>query len=273
MLLCTLLWSLGGVVSRQLQAHDSFETTFWRSVFAALTVTVWLLWQGARQSWRRLREGGSAVVLSGAMWALMFTCFMTAMTMTKVANVLVTQCLGPVFTAVLASWWLKRPLGRRTWIAVSLASLGILVMYAGDVSALKGAELWGVVIALGIPVGAAINWVVMQGQGRQVDLTAAVLLGALLSALVTLWPAAPLDMPGHDIAWLALLGVVQLGVPCVLVTHAARALSATEASLLSLLEVIFGIGLTWAFAGESLGTATWVGGALVVGALVYNERR
>lgn len=273
MLLCTLLWSLGGVVSRQLLVHDSFETTFWRSVFAGLTILVWLFWQGPHHSWRRVRQGGSVLLLSGAMWALMFTCFMTALTMTKVANVLITQCLGPVFTALLASWLFKKPLGQRTWVAVALASVGILVMYAGDVSAMRGQELWGVVLALGVPVGAAINWVVLQRQQQDVDLTGAVLVGAVISALITALPAAPLDMPAHDVAWLAFLGVFQLGVPCALVMHVAKALKATEASLLSLMEVIFGIALTWAFASEAAGLATLLGGGLVLSALVYNELR
>jgi len=65
--------------------------------------------------------------------------------------------------------------------------------------------------------------------------------------------------------------VVQLGIPCVLAMRAARHLSATETSLLILLEIVFGILLTWAFGGERPGTATLLGGCTVLAALAYHE--
>jgi drug/metabolite transporter (DMT)-like permease len=65
--------------------------------------------------------------------------------------------------------------------------------------------------------------------------------------------------------------VFQLGVPCVLVMRAARHLSAAETSLLALLEVVFGILLTWAFGGERPGLATLVGGSAVLAALAWHE--
>ena len=42
MVLVTLLWSIAGVVTRHLDAARSFEVTFWRSLFNALTLAVGL---------------------------------------------------------------------------------------------------------------------------------------------------------------------------------------------------------------------------------------
>jgi drug/metabolite transporter (DMT)-like permease len=101
-------------------------------------------------------------------------------------------------------------------------------------------------------------------------LSGAVLVGSVLSALVVLPLAWPLTASLHDIGLLAFLGVVQLGVPCLLVVRVARWLSAPEASLLALLEVVFGILLTWAFGNEQPGLATLLGGSAVLAALIYN---
>ena len=38
MLIVTLMWSIAGVVTRQLDAARSFEVTFWRSLFTALAL-------------------------------------------------------------------------------------------------------------------------------------------------------------------------------------------------------------------------------------------
>jgi hypothetical protein len=55
----------------------------------------------------------------------------------------------------------------------------------------------------------------------------------------------PLSLPftatGTDVAWLGLLGLVQLAIPCTLSVICARVLKAPEVSLLALLEIIFGI--------------------------------
>ena len=75
----------------------------------------------------------------------------------------------------------------------------------------------------------------------------------------------------HDIGLLGLLGVAQLAIPCLIAVAAARVLSAPEAALLSLLEIVFGVAWTWLGAGEAPGRHVLVGGALVIGALVANE--
>ena len=72
---------------------------------------------------------------------------------------------------------------------------------------------------------------------------------ATLSALATLPLAYPFAASMHDLGLLALLGVVQLTIPCLLVVRLARELPAAEIALLGLLEVIFGV--TWAWLGAA----------------------
>jgi drug/metabolite transporter (DMT)-like permease len=67
-----------------------------------------------------------------------------------------------------------------------------------------------------------------------------------------------------------LLGVTQLAIPCVLLVHLTRVLSATEVALLSLLELLFGVAWVWALVGEVPSTNTLMGASLVVAALVLN---
>jgi drug/metabolite transporter (DMT)-like permease len=98
-----------------------------------------------------------------------------------------------------------------------------------------------------------------------------VLIGATLSALVTLPLAVPFQASAHDLGLLALLGVVQLAIPCLMVVTVARVLSAPEVALLALLEVLFGVLWAWLGAGEAPSGSVLSGGALVLGALAANE--
>ena len=274
MLLVTLMWSIAGVVTRHLEAARSFEVTFWRSAFTVLTLVVLLpAIRGRAKLLRSLQGGGRTLWLSGACWCVMFTAFMVAITLTSVANVLVTMAIAPLLTALISRVFLGHRLAARTWAAIAVAGSGIVWMYASEISGADATQLLGTLVALAVPIAAAVNWVVIQHtrSNADVDLLPAVLIGAALSALLTLPFSLPFAASAHDLGLLAMLGVVQLAIPCLLSVAAARHLSAPEASLLALLEVIFGVAWAWLGAGEAPAVHVLGGGALVLAALAANE--
>jgi drug/metabolite transporter (DMT)-like permease len=294
MVMAALMWSMAGVVTRQLESSSGFELTFWRSGFNALALVLILgAWRGPRTLWLALWRGGRALWLSAVCWCAMYTAFMLALTLTTVANVLVTMALAPLFTALLARIALHHRLPPRTWAAIALAGIGIAWMYGAQFSAGELRHVLGTLVAVAVPLAAATNWTLLQHLNRPRpeaaaaaagsaaaapgardaagDMLNAVLLGALLSAALMLPLAWPLSSPGQDVAWLAFLGVAQLAVPCLMAVVAARSLSAPEASLLALLEVLFGVAWAWLGAGERPATPVLAGGALVLVALVGNE--
>jgi drug/metabolite transporter (DMT)-like permease len=276
MVAAAMMWSIAGVVSRFLQSAARFELTFWRSAFTVLALLLLLGWlRGPSALWRSLRSGGRAQTLSGACWAVMFTAFMVALTLTSVANVLVTLALGPLFTALASRLLLGHRLAVRTWVAIGVAGAGIAWMYGHEVSTGDARSLLGMGVALCVPVAAATNWTLLQHlrarQGGPADMLPAVLLGALISAALTLPLAMPFAATVRDIGLLALLGVVQLAIPCLMAVAVARVLSGPEISLLALLEVVFGVAWAWLGAGEAPSPAVISGGLLVLGALAANE--
>jgi drug/metabolite transporter (DMT)-like permease len=273
MIVATLLWSMAGVVTRHLASTNGIEATFWRSFFNAVALVVLLVrLRGAAALKQTLLSRDPTLWLSGLCWAVMFTAFMVAITMTTVANVLVTMALAPLVTALFARLAVGQRLPARTWGAIVTAGIGIGWMYAHELAAMSPRHLAGTVIALAVPLAAALNWTAIQrSRSGSTDLLAAVLIGAALSALVTLVAALPLRASMHDLALLAVLGVFQLAVPCLIAVAAARVLAAPEVALLSLLEIVFGVLWTWLAAAESPSEHVLAGGALVLGALVANE--
>ncbi len=275
MIVAATLWSIAGVVTRHLtpalQTDGRFEITFWRSLFAALTVAGYLLLV-RREGLRPVVATGRFGLASGAMWAVMFIFFMLALTYTTVANTLLVMSLGPLVTAVLAWIVLRTPVPGRTWFAIGAAMLGMAWMFARGGGALPGGNhIVGMLIALAVPLAAASNLVLLQKTRARVDLVPAVFLGGAMSAVLVLPLALPFQAAPRDIALLALLGLFQLGLPCMLMVVAARHLSAPEISLLALLEVVLGPLWAWLGAGEVPATGTVSGGALVLAALVVNE--
>lgn len=268
LLLCTFLWSTAGVATRQLEHAAGFEVAFWRALFCAIFVAIVLLVR-YRGAWReRIVASGSAGLWSGVMWAVMFTAFMVALAHTTVANVLVVMAAAPLLAALLGLAVLREPVLPRTWVAITLAGIGIVWMAR---EGLSSEGLVGMAIAFAVPVAAAINIVLLKRTGARVDLVPSVLIGALICCAVSLPLALPLSASGADLAMLAALGVFQLGLPCMLMVRAAQHLAPHEIALLGLLEVVLGPLWAWLGAGETPGAGTLQGGALVLGALLINE--
>jgi drug/metabolite transporter (DMT)-like permease len=270
----TALWSMAGVVTRHLEEARSFEVTFWRSFFTVVSLLVILpLWQG-RGVWSRLPWRSPYFCLSGLCWSVMFTAFMVALTLTAVANVLITMALGPLLTALITRVFLGHRLPGRTWLAIVLAGTGIAWMYVSQLSLGDPNFLIGSLVALCVPIAGSVQWTLTQksqSEGQNLDLVPSVMLGAFLSTLLTLPLSLPFQASAHDVGWLAVLGLFQLAIPCALSVLCARVLKAPEVALLALLEIVFGIALAWWGAHEAPQLSVLLGGALVLGALLLNE--
>ena len=273
MVLATLLWSTAGVVSRQMTHAQGFEVNFWRSFFTLASLSILLPLLKGRQlmnlPWRN-----KTFWLSGLCWSVMFTAFMLALTMTTVANVLITMAMGPVFTALLSRFVGGRRLALHTWLAIVVAALGMAFMFVAQVQVDDGQHLQGIWVALAVPFAGAVQWNVthhLQAAEQPTDFMPAVWVGAVLSCLYT----APLALPGmaspSDLFWLAGLGLFQLALPCLMAVWAAQVLKSHEVALLALLEVLFGIAWAWLGADEAPSFAVITGGILVLGALALNE--
>jgi drug/metabolite transporter (DMT)-like permease len=267
MVLVCLLWSISGIVTRTMQKAQTFEVTFWRSLFAAITVFIILLFQKKEGAIASIRALGKPGLLSSVMWSVMFTCFMLALTQTSTANAFVANSLYPLFAALLGWLVLGTKPPTRTWFAMAAAVGGLTYMvWAG-----LGEGMLGTLIALGVPIGGAINVVLMRKFGKSVDLIPAVCVGAMLSALYMLPLSVPFKATAYDISALALLGVVQLGIPCALMVVAGRHLPPAEIALLSLLETILAPLWTWLGVNEIPTRATLIGGGIALTAIAVNE--
>ena len=272
MVVAPVLWSTAGVVTRHIERAQPTEQVLWRSLFAFCFVLVTLIALHRRNALKIMSGVGWPGLVSGAMWAIMFTAFLFALSLTTTANTLVMMSVSPLLTALLAWLFLKDPLPLRTWIAAIAAAAGIFWMFHSNFSS---HHLLGMLVALVIPVAAAINVVTLRAaaarRDRSFDLVPAVMLGGALSCLIALPLALPFQASGRDIALLAFLGFFQLGLPCMLLVIASRTLLAPEIALLGLLEVVLGPLWAWLGAGEVPAESTLLGGLVVLGALAGNE--
>lgn len=269
MLLCAVLWSSAGVVTRLSSVSNGWEATFWRSLFCVVFVGGAMLILNPSGALRKIGAMGWIGAASALCWSAMFVFFMLALSHTTVANVLVMMATQP-FLAAVAGWLL---LGERvpvrTWIAMLCAGAGVTMMFA---DAMDTGNAAGSLLALVVPVASVINLMLLKRTGARVDLVPALLLGAILSVFLTAALAVPFTAGAKDLALYAFLGAFQLAIPCTLfASFVVKRLSAAEIGLLSLLELILGPLWAWLGSGENPGAAAIAGGAVVIAALAVNE--
>jgi drug/metabolite transporter (DMT)-like permease len=273
MVCITLLWSSAGVINRQITHAGGWDVTFWRSAFTALFTGAYWLYTRRLAGVQQDFQAGKLLWASSACWAVMFTCFMLALSYASVGHVLLTMSVGPFLTALMARVFLGQRILLHTWWAVLLAGVGLAYMFGSDLAHSEGRALEGVMIAFCVPVAGAINFLVLQHSAAnkvQINLMPAVCLGAVLSALLCFPAASVTAASSADLAWLASLGLFQLAIPCVWMVWVSARLPATEISLLQVLEIIFGTTWAWLWGRETPSNATLIGGSLVVVVLVVH---
>jgi len=266
-----LCWSLGGIIVRSLTLTDVWEIVFWRAFFMVAFLAVLLLALRRRGAISSVRGIGVVGMLSGACLAAQIYFFILALSNTTAANTFVLMSLSPLFAA-LAGWlFLRERVAWHTWVAIAFALGGIAVMFGEGIS--NGRWL-GNVFALCVPLGYACQIIfvrkVQGARGQAPDLLPTVFIGGLMAMTPALFLGWPLEASARDMSLLALMGCVQLGLGCWLMTLAVRHLRAAEMGLLALTETLLAPLWVWLGVGEAPGVAALAGGALIIAALATN---
>jgi drug/metabolite transporter (DMT)-like permease len=268
MVVAAICWSSGGFLVRQLSIVNAWEIVFWRSLFMTLFVAGVLTALHGRSMPRAVIDAGVPGLVSGAFLAGTFFFFIGSLTRTTVANTNILMSVSPFLAALAARAILKEPVPARTWLAMSVAFAGILVMFAQSSDA---GRLAGNLLALGVSCCFAAQITVLRKFHATVDMLPQVMIAGLVSTLAAVFLAPPFAATQRDLAILAVMGCVQLGTGCLLATAASKHLSATELGLLALLEPILGPIWVWVLMNDYPGTATLAGGGIVLAAVFANE--
>jgi drug/metabolite transporter (DMT)-like permease len=268
MVAAELCWSTGGILVRSVTVTDAWEVVFWRAFFMAAFMAVFLAVRHRRRTIAQISAVGLPGVLAGVLLALSFFFFILSVMRTTVANTLVLMSTSPFVAALFGRLFLGEHVPRRTYLAMVAGLAGIALMFA---DALGSGGLSGNLLACGVPVAFAANVILLRRMGAEVDPAPTVLLAGLIAVSVALPVGWPLTASWRDVGVLAVMGVFQLGLGCLLLTLAVRHLSAAEIGLLSLLETTLGPVWVWLGIGERPSDPALFGGVMVITSLLANE--
>lgn len=267
-----LAWSTAGFFTRVVDT-DLWTMLVWRGGLGAIALFLVMRLSDGPQCWRVLAKAGAPFWVTVVLTALAMLVFIAALTLTTVAKVSLIYAAVPFAAAVLGFLILRERPTQAAMVASVFAGVGIAIMVGPSfVSGRAGgfdSNLAGDGLALVMTLLMALITVYLR---RHPDLPM-VAVGAcacLLTALMALPFAAPLNVTSHDILWLSLFGPITSGIGFVLYAKGAQRLAASEAALLGALETPLGPLWVWLLFHEVPGLATLLGGGLIFATmLVY----
>lgn len=255
-------WSTAGGLQRELTVGTTTQLAG-RALFAflALALVVSLRYRGGTiAAFRRMGLAGLGVA---ACTAVASGTFIVALNHATVANVLFIQAVAPIVAALLAWIALGESVTARAGVAMAVALVGVGLMVGGPGSG----GVIGVGLSLLMTVAFAVSVVITRSR-REISMTPAICLSQLLILLAVGAFAHPSSVGQHDLVFLVLLGVGQMGLGLVLFTMGTRLIAASEVALIILLEVVLGPFWAWVAVSETPSPMTVVGGAVVVVAVI-----
>lgn len=245
------LWSMGGLLIKSVNSGPLAIA----GVRSGISAFIILLATGRPKFNWSFPQIGAAICYSATVLL-----FVAANKNTTAANAILIHYTAPIYITLLGAWLLKEKARLLDWIAVIFAFGGMLLFFLDDISA-EG--MLGNILAAVSGFTFAMFTVFMRKQkdGSPIE---SVILGNILTAVIGL-PFLLKGMPdGKGWFFLAVLGVVQLGLPFILYSKAIRYVTALEATLIPIIEPI--LSPVWVFLalGEVPGKWAIVGGIIVV---------
>jgi drug/metabolite transporter (DMT)-like permease len=264
--LAAVSWSTAGVLQRSLSVDSATQVTG-RAVFAAITLLVFVAATNGGQVVRPFRSMGLAELAVAGFTAVASSTFIVALNHTTVARVLFLQALAPIAAALIAWVVLRESVSRRTGLAMVIALAGVGVMVGGPDGG--GGSGLGLALVMTLCFAGAV---VITRHRRDISMGPAICLSQVLVILAFAPFASPTSVDAHDLGLMILLGVGQMGLGLAFLVIGARLIPAPEVALITLLEIVLGPLLVWLAYQERPSTATLLGGAIVVAAVVIQAR-
>ncbi len=256
--------SLGGVLIRQFETADGWQIVFYRAIGFILALSLYLALKHRRRFFGAFLAVGWPGLVAAVSLGLGTVCYVFAMLLTSVANVVFTLAAGPFLAATLAWLVLRERIRLPTLLAMLVAAAGIGLMFADGL--VSGSWL-GNLVALGPPVSFAVT-VVAWRSNRGVDMVPATCLSGVFGLMIGAAMAGGLVVSAHDLLLALFLGAAQLGAGFLLFTLGSRAVPAGEVTLYSLAETILAPIWVWLAIGEVPSDWTLGGGVFVLSAVV-----
>ncbi len=259
--LSALLFSLMGVGVREVSASVNNESVvFFRNLVGVLFFLPLILLQGVRPL--KTQRIKSHLWRTAFGLAAMY-CFFYAIAHLPLADAMLFTYSAPVFTPVIAWWWLKEPLSKRMLITTGVGLIGVLLVAKPSAALLDSQALVGMAAS----ILAAFAFVSIREMSDTEPAFRMVFYFSLFSALISAIPLAWTWQPvtQQDLLLLLIIGLLATASQIIM----SKAYSLAPPGLIgpfAYLAIVFAGLIAWLRWGETPNLSSLIGAALIFSA-------
>lgn len=257
-------------------------SSFYTYAIATLFASIYFF-RTSYQNWRNIFKQPITVVYIGLVAGWTNMSYVLAVIDGEVMRVMLLFYLSPLWTLLLARFWLKEPITKVGFISIIIALVGASIMLAGPFSAVdshlpipRNTSEW---LALSAGIGFSLTNVITR-KSQHLSLPAksfAVWIGVMVVALLFVpflgdgsksasFPNPSFFNMNH---WLIMTFIAILLIGATLmVQFGVTQLSAIRASVLFLFELVVAAIASYYLANEAMSLNEWIGGLLIIAAAV-----
>ena len=269
-LLAGVFWSTMGLGIRSIDSANVWQILLYRSFSLSIFLFILIAFRSGFRPIKSIKKAGIAGIIGGWGLVVAFSGGVYSIQTTTVANAMFLFASAPFFAAILGWFILCESVRKSTWIATSVAALGIAVMVIDGISV---GHMIGNLSALLSALGFAVFTIALRW-GKLEDMLPAVFLSGIfafiVSAIICNFGEFNFVLSVNDASIALAMGVFQVGAGLAIYTIGSKVVPAAELTLLSLTEVLLGPLWVWIFIGETVSSYTLIGGTILLLAIAGN---
>tara|TARA_Y100000741_G_scaffold139123_1_gene104937 strand:+ start:2513 stop:3418 length:906 start_codon:yes stop_codon:yes gene_type:complete len=272
-LLAGLVWSFGPLVVRYMEdAHlVSWQYIFARGLTIFIIINLYLFFEEGSNFYKNYFKIGVSGIIGGMGLAIAMITFIYSIVNTSAAITLLCLAAMPFFTALLGFLFLKEKISLNVWIAIFMATIGLVIISLGND---EKSSLLGLIFGLASSIGFSVFTVSLRWKKETPKFTTVACAGffcIIISSILIINNGLNFLSSSYNGGLFSLHGVlVCMGL--ILYSIGSKAIPAAELTLLSLTEVIAGIFWIWIplfGINEVPSTNTIIGGFFLFMSIIY----
>jgi DME family drug/metabolite transporter len=272
-LIAGIIWSFGPLVVRYMNEPNlvPWQYIFARGLTIFLVINFYLFFEEGNSFYKNYLKIGISGIIGGTGLGIAMITFIYSITNTSAAITLLCLAAMPFFTALLSFLFLKERISINVWIAIVIATIGIIIIAYGNT---QKNSLIGLVFGMISSIGFSVFSVTLRWRKETPKFTTVAFSGFFcfaVAATVIFNNDMPFFSTSYNGTLFSLHGVL-VCIGLILYSIGSKVIPAAELTLLSLMEVIGGIFWVWIpifGINEIPSTNTIIGGFFLFMSIIY----
>lgn len=264
-----------GVFTRNI-AVTSGELALYRAILAAVLILGYFLITGQRIDFKAIKKELLLLLFSGMAMGVNWILLFEAYKHTTISAATLSYYFAPVIVTIVCPILFREKLGKKQLLCFIMSTLG-LVLIIGFENMGDGNHFLGIMLGLGAAVFYAtvilLNKFIKKVEGIQRTFLQFLAAIAILVPYVLITGDLQIGkLDGKGWACLLAVGLIHTGITYCMYFSALKELKGQEIAILSYLDPLVAVAISFFILGEPMTIWQMLGGVLILGFTLWNEK-